>query len=111
MTNHLPHNSLQQIYHSYSAPAAHLFPLPLAEQRCRWMEAALALLIEDAKAEAASTDSFTEVATLLETVPLATDDFSTARLHLQNAQLYCHEKEFGAACFELRQLRSRIDAL
>jgi hypothetical protein len=75
------------------------------------MEAAIWGLIDDAKSETIWPDSYIDAEALLESVPLATDEFLAAKLHLRNAQNYLRDKEFGAACFELRQVRSQIDAL
>jgi hypothetical protein len=85
--------------------------LPIVDQCCRRMEFAVGKLIEDAKAEAAWTESYLEAAALLESVPLDTKEFAIAGQRLENALHYCLDGEFGAACFELRQLRSQLAAL
>jgi hypothetical protein len=85
--------------------------LPIIDQCCRRMEFAVNSLIEEAKAEATWTDSYAEAVQLLESVPLDTGEFELARQRLWNALDYCCEGEFGAACFELRQLRSQLSAL
>lgn len=87
------------------------FALPLVDQYCRRLEQAVNTLIEQAKAEATWTDSFTEAAQLLESIPLDSKEFAMANRHLSNALEYCLDGEFGAACFELRQLRTLLAAL
>jgi hypothetical protein len=93
------------------APRAESFLLPMIDQCCRSMEFDVATLIEEAKAEATWTDSYDDAARLLESVPLDSDDFALARQRLHNALEYCLAGEFGAACFELRQLRTALAAL
>ena len=92
-------------------PTVQPFALPLVDQCCRRMEFAVSVLIADAKAEAAWTESYDEAAKLLESVPLGTKEFAIAQQRLRNALRYCYDGEFGAACFELRQLRSQLAAL
>jgi hypothetical protein len=86
-------------------------PLSVVEQCCRWIEAAIGSLIEETKTEKACMDSYAIAAMLLESVPLPTDEFLLAKLRLMNARIYARNHEFGAASFELRQLRRQIESL
>ena len=99
------------INHCAGIPLAQPFAMPLVDQCCRRMEYAVRELIEEAKSEATWTESYHQAAKLLESVPLDSEDFAVAQQRLQNALDYCFGGEFGAACFELRQLRSQLAAL
>jgi hypothetical protein len=90
---------------------AESFPHPIIDQCCRRMESAVANLLGEALAEATWSESYDDALHLLESVPLDSEDFALARHRLQNAFDYCLDGEFGAACFELRQLRSLLAAL
>ena len=99
------------VHQHATSTAAQAFTLPLVDQCCRRMEFAVGALIEEAKAEATWTESYADANELLESVPLDSDEFEIARQRLRNALSYCGEGEFGAACFELRQLRNQLAAL
>jgi hypothetical protein len=92
-------------------PFGQNLPVPIIDECCRQMEFAVRELIEEAKSEATWTQSYDEAARLLESVPLDSEDFAVANKRLRNALRYCLGGEFGAACFELRQLRSQLAAL
>jgi hypothetical protein len=56
-------------------------------------------------------EGFDDVATLIEAVPKASSEFVSAKRHLANAIVYCHQNELGAATFELRALRGKVPHL
>ena len=75
---------------------------------------ALGRLIRQVNVGRAVEADFEHVMFLLETLPLATDEFGTARLRLLNAKHYRNEQEAGAAAWEIRtvmlQLRAKATA-
>ena len=56
----------------------------------------------------AAQDDFAAVRSMLEAMPLATDQFGLACTRLQNAQHYLRYTEPGAAWYELRLLASSL---
>ena len=56
----------------------------------------------------AAHDDFAAIRAMLETVPLATDQFDLACRRLQNAQHYLRHTEPGAARYELQLLVSSL---
>jgi hypothetical protein len=112
MSDHGPPDRRDASVLQYSPSSTHQpFTLPIVDQCCRRMEFALRGLIEEAKREATWDESYIEALELLESVPFCTHEFELARQRLWNAFDYCGEGEFGAACFELRQLRNQLAAL
>jgi hypothetical protein len=104
-------NMIVQEYSDFNLQLAALYPLPLVDECCRQLESAVGVLLEEAKAEATWTESYGEALKLLDSVPLGAGEFAVAQQHLHNALDYCLDGEFGAACFELRQLRSQLAEL
>jgi hypothetical protein len=92
-------------------PTQQPITLSIVDQCCRRMEFAVRGLIEEAKRETTWSESYIDAAILLESVPFCSGEFELAHQRLWNALDYCSEGEFGAACFELRQLRNQLAAL
>jgi hypothetical protein len=82
-----------------------------AQQRLRVLELSVHLLIARTKSGDFWVDGFDDVNKLLETVPLTTSEFDSARVHLKNALSYGQRREFGAATFELRIVRGVLQRL
>jgi len=89
-----------------SAPA-----LSRQEQRLRVLELYVQLLIARTSMGIYWPEGLKDVANLVAALPLRTGDFTPLTRHLQNAVVYCQQKEFGAATFELRALRSHLQRL
>jgi hypothetical protein len=85
--------------------------LSKSQQRLRVLELSVHLLIARTKSGDFWFDGFRNTAELLETVPLTTSEFDSARLHLQNARAYGRIREFGASTFELRIVRGILQRL
>jgi hypothetical protein len=81
------------------------------EKRLRVLEMSVSLLIARTRTGDFWADGFQDVAKLLETVPLTTSEFRSAKRHLQNAYAYSCERECGAAAFELRIIRGMLQRL
>jgi hypothetical protein len=81
------------------------------QQRMRLMELCVEVLIGQTKIFKLWEEGYQETARFLQTLPLTTSEFDLARLRLENALRYCRRREFGAAAFELRALRSRVQRL
>jgi hypothetical protein len=81
------------------------------EQRTRVLELTVELLIARCSLADYWVEGFQDAARLLAAVPLTTADFGSASGHLQNAIAYCQQQEFGAAVFELRATRGRLQRL
>jgi hypothetical protein len=111
MTENQPLNRQTAVPPHAIGPSGPVYSLPIIAQCMRRMEFAVGRLIDEAKAEATWTESYVEAAELLESIPFATGEFELAHHRLQNALDYCGRGEFGAACFELRQLRNQLAAL
>ena len=73
---------------------------------------ALDQLFGRVNADHAVEADFDQATFLLETLPLASDEFGIARLRLTNAKRYRDAKELGAAGWEIRtvmlQLRAKV---
>ena len=82
-----------------------------SEQRFRVLELSVGLLITRTKIGEFWAEGFSDVTRFLEAVPLATSEFGSAKLHLQNAFDYCELNEFGAATLELRIVRGILQRL
>ena len=82
-----------------------------SQQRLRVLELSVHLLIARTKSDDFWADGFEETTQLLETIPLTTSEFDSARVHLQNARTYALRREFGAAAFELRIVRGILQRL
>jgi hypothetical protein len=82
-----------------------------AQKRLRVLELSVHLLIARTKSGDFWADGFDETGKLLETVPLTTSEFDSARVHLENARGYGRVREFGAAAFELRIVRGILQRL
>jgi hypothetical protein len=82
-----------------------------SEQVLRVLKLSVAILIARTKIRDFWAEGFEDAATLLDAVPLATSRFDSAKSHLANANVYCRQIEFGAATFELRALRGRLQSL
>jgi len=91
---------------AYSPPA-----LSEPEQRMRVLELSVQLLIARVSISDYWQEGFQDAAKLLAAVPLATSEFESASRHLQHANAYCRQNEFGAAAYELRSLRGRLQRL
>jgi hypothetical protein len=87
------------------------YGLSACQQRLRVLELSVQLLIARTKSGDFWADGFQDTAKLLETVPLTTSEFESARGHLRNARAYCRKREFGAATFELRIVRGILQRL
>lgn len=55
-----------------------------------------------------STDRFVEVYSLLEALPLTTDEFAIAKNRLRNTVAYLHSGERKASLYELRLLSQTV---
>jgi hypothetical protein len=82
-----------------------------SEQVLRVLKLSVAILIARTKILDFWAEGFEDAATLLDAVPLATSRLDSAKSHLANANVYCRQIEFGAATFELRALRGRLQSL
>lgn len=80
-------------------------------QRLRLIELCVEVLIRQTKIGKFWVEGYKETTSVLETLPIASDEFDLARLRLKNALDYCQQGEFGAAAFELRLLRGRLQSL
>jgi hypothetical protein len=107
----LVNNKLAHECSSFDLQLPTLCHLPIVDQCCRRLESAVSVLLEEAKAEATWTESYAEALKLLDSIPFDAGEFAIAQRHLRNALDYCFAGEFGAACFELRQLRSQLAEL
>jgi hypothetical protein len=96
---------------NHTGPPAGPFVPSESEQRVRVLELSVELLLARTKISDFWIAGFHDAARLLESVPLPTADFRTAKRHLSNAMAYCRQNEFGAAAFELRTLRGALLAL
>jgi hypothetical protein len=97
---------------NYNGRAADNAPaLSQYEQRMRVLELYVQLLIIRTSMGDYWPEGLQDVANLLASLPLPTGEFSSVRRHLQNAVVYCQQEEFGAATFELRALRGRLQRL
>ncbi len=107
----LVNHKLVQEYSKLDLQRPTLCQMPIVDQCCRRLELAVSVLLEEAKAEATWTETYAEALRLLDSIPFDTGEFTIAQQHLHNALDYCLAGEFGAACFELRQLRSQLAEL
>jgi hypothetical protein len=74
------------------------------------MDRTIDLLIEMAKAKEMWPDVFEQGLKVLKSLPLAAGEFLLAKRRLHIALNYAFVREFGAAAFELRLLRSQLAA-
>ena len=68
----------------------------------------LGRLLQKRSLDEAAQDDFAAARSLLEAMPLSTDEFGLACTRLQNAQHYLRYTEPGAARYELRILASSL---
>jgi hypothetical protein len=68
----------------------------------------LGRLLEKRQLDEAARDDFAAARSMLEAMPLSTDEFGLACTRLQNAQRYLRYTEPGAAWYELRLLASSL---
>jgi hypothetical protein len=92
---------------------AHAFRyvVSISDQQRHVLELSVDLLIARTKMGDCWDGGFADVDRLLETVPMSTVDFNSAKCRLANAWGYSGQAEFGAAAFELRALRGMLMAL
>ena len=77
-------------------------------ERSSLMHRTVDLLIEKSKASEYWPEFYVCAVGVLESLPLATDEFALAAKRLQNAHEYSTQWEFRAAAFELRMLRGQL---
>ena len=82
-----------------------------SQQVLRVLKLSVAILIARTKNRDFWAEGFEDAVTLLNAAPLATSRFDSAKSHLANASVYCRQFEFGAATYELRALRGRLQGL
>ena len=68
----------------------------------------LGRLLQKRQLDEAARDDFAAARSMLEAMPLSTDEFGLACTRLQNAQHYLRYTEPGAAWYELRMLASSL---
>ena len=68
----------------------------------------LGRLLQKRQLDEAAQDDFAAACSMLEALPLSTDEFGLACTRLQNAQHYLTYTEPGAAWYELRMLASSL---
>ncbi len=73
------------------------------------MNQCLGRLLQTRQLDEAAQDDFAVVRSLLEAIPLPTDQFGLACTRLHNAQHYLRHTEPGAAWYELRLLASSLN--
>ncbi len=76
---------------------------PIDEIRCQAVES-IASLLNDATVRQPRFDKYRDLQTVLEALPLPTDEFAKAMNRFRNAQTYLNGGEWGAASYELRML-------
>lgn len=86
-------------------------PITESQQRVRLFELCVEVLIRQTRIGRIWVEGYDEATRFLESVPLATNEYNLAKLRLKNALDYCQRSEFGAAAFELRALRGRLQSL
>jgi hypothetical protein len=79
-----------------------------AAQIAQSVNQCLGRLLEKRLLDEAARDDFAAARSMLEAMPLATDQFGLACTRLQNAQHYLRYTEPGAAWYELRLLASSL---
>jgi hypothetical protein len=77
-------------------------------QRQRLIGGCIDVMIGQTKIGQTWVEGYKEIARLLETVPLGSNDFNLAKLRLKHALDYCKRGEYGAAAFELRLIRTHL---
>jgi hypothetical protein len=90
---------------------AHFDAATEISERLRLIELCVEVLIRQTKIGRIWVEGFEETRSLLETLPLTFDEFNLSRLRLKNALDFSQAGEFGAAAFELRLLRGRLQSL
>ena len=78
------------------------------EQITQSVNQCLGRLLQKRQLDEAAHDDFAAVRSMLEAMPLPTDQFGLACTRLKNAQHYLHYTEPGAAWYELRLLASSL---
>jgi hypothetical protein len=68
----------------------------------------LGRLLQKRQLDEAARDDFAAARSMLEAMPLSTDEFGLACTRLQNAQHYLRYTEPGAAWYELRMLAGNL---
>ena len=68
----------------------------------------LGRLLQKRQLDEAAQDDFAAACSMLEALPISTDEFGLACTRLQNAQHYLRYTEPGAAWYELRLLASSL---
>jgi hypothetical protein len=81
------------------------------ELRMHVLELSIELLIARSKVCDYWAQGYADAAHLLESVPLTTSTFESARRRMANAAAYSEQGEFGAAAFELRAVRGALSAI
>ena len=103
-------DSLATIDGRFQSPVPQ-YTLSEPERRQRVLELTVGYLIARTVTGETWFEGFADVEALLESAPLATVEFRSAKSHLQNALNYCQVQEFGAAAFELRVIRGILQKL
>ena len=75
------------------------------------MDRVVDLLIAKAKSNSHWPDLYHNARNLLGALPIATSDYNLAKCRLTNAENYALVREYGAATYELRQLRTQLTAI
>jgi hypothetical protein len=96
--------------HNYSTSFARTV-LSNDEQRMRVFDLTVALLIARAGMADYWSEGFRDAENLLAAISLPAAEFRSANCRLQNAIFYGRRNEFGAAAFELRALRGKLQML
>ena len=81
------------------------------EQRLRVLELTVDVLIARAQMKDYWAEGIQAVEEILESLPLSTFEYASLSQSLKNAVKYCQIKESGAATFELRVLRGKLQRL
>jgi hypothetical protein len=81
------------------------------EHRLRAVELYVELLITRFKTGDYWPQGIADVATFLATMPFPTGEYYSMSQHLENAEDYGRQNEFGAATFELRILRGHLQKI
>lgn len=65
-------------------------------------------MVNDVRSGRLTVSHFNDASQLLESLPLATDEFALARTRLTNACWYCCSNELGASAWEIRTLLNQL---
>jgi hypothetical protein len=85
--------------------------LPPHELNLRVLDLTVELLIARSSLEFHWAQGYDDAAQLLTSASLRAEEDASADQHLRNARVYSQIREFGAAAFELRTLRGRLQRL